>query len=381
MLLFSSCAFKTSNRSYRHRPTWRSNGLILAVLFIWIIGQAGFALISTIARIPIFDTELNYARIELARSMAGFGYVNLLLLHNKLFIIFASYYLFTFKNKSIKVPIVFGLVLATLELAAMGNRGALIFPYFTSIIIYHYVKNKRLSAIYAFIFCIIFLVIIGFLGYLRSSYGYGITFPKVFSIIIKELAIVPSNFSYILDFFPRQHNYFFGTGVITPLITLLPGKQYLLDVLLKKLLGFNFAGGGLPATILGSFYVDFGFIGIAFGMLCLGGILQFLYVRMVTVQDTQKLLMYAVVMEISCSSIRNMLAFEPFYIYEIMLILILDKLLAYRMRIPANPDTHSSPFRTPIPIESGHLFQTKADTHSRAKRTPPNRSEATLENL
>ena len=32
------------------------------------------------------------------------------------------------------------------------------------------------------------------------------------------------------------------------------------------------------------------------------------------------------------------------------------------LRIPTNPDTHSSPFRTPIPIESGHLFQSKADT-------------------
>lgn len=32
------------------------------------------------------------------------------------------------------------------------------------------------------------------------------------------------------------------------------------------------------------------------------------------------------------------------------------------LRIPANPDTHSSPFRTPIPIESGHPFQSKADT-------------------
>jgi len=30
--------------------------------------------------------------------------------------------------------------------------------------------------------------------------------------------------------------------------------------------------------------------------------------------------------------------------------------------IPTNPDTYSNNFRTPIPIESGHLFQSKADT-------------------
>lgn len=33
-----------------------------------------------------------------------------------------------------------------------------------------------------------------------------------------------------------------------------------------------------------------------------------------------------------------------------------------QVRIPTNPDTDSNPFRTPIPIESGHLFQSKADT-------------------
>jgi len=51
------------------------------------------------------------------------------------------------------------------------------------------------------------------------------------------------------------------------------------------------------------------------------------------------------------------------------------------MRIPTNPDTYSNNFRTPIPIHSGHLFQSKADTYSEAKRTPSNRSEATLNNL
>ena len=30
--------------------------------------------------------------------------------------------------------------------------------------------------------------------------------------------------------------------------------------------------------------------------------------------------------------------------------------------IPTNPDTDSNPFRTLIPIESGRLFQSKADT-------------------
>jgi len=51
------------------------------------------------------------------------------------------------------------------------------------------------------------------------------------------------------------------------------------------------------------------------------------------------------------------------------------------VRIPTNPDTYSNNFRTPIPIHSGHLFQSKADTYSEAKRTPSNRSEATLNNL
>jgi len=30
--------------------------------------------------------------------------------------------------------------------------------------------------------------------------------------------------------------------------------------------------------------------------------------------------------------------------------------------IPMNPDTDSNNLRTPIPIQSGHLFQSKADT-------------------
>ncbi len=60
---------------------------------------------------------------------------------------------------------------------------------------------------------------------------------------------------------------------------LYPEKPLCFDYFLKKKLNLTFAGGGAPATPLGSLYLNFSFIGVVLGMIFIGYIYALLYKR------------------------------------------------------------------------------------------------------
>lgn len=84
------------------------------------------------------------------------------------------------------------------------------------------------------------------------------------------------NLSYIFSKFPGRVNFQYGYTYLINLKMLMPGKDIDFTLWLKDKLGMHFSGGGVTPTIVGEFYINFGYIGIFIGMILVGVLCRFL---------------------------------------------------------------------------------------------------------
>jgi len=163
------------------------------------------------------------------------------------------------------------------------------------------------------------IFVIGFLGYYRSTSGYNVELTQVFDRVMHELSIAQNNLYIVLSIFPEEHSYMYGAGFFSALLTLLPGKQYLIDWYIKDLSCLEFEGGGLPPTLLGLFYIDFSFIGVFIFAVVLGYMLMKTYTYAIRKNSALTYIVFAFFLELLLSGIRNILIPEIFIMYTILI--------------------------------------------------------------
>ena len=161
--------------------------------------------------------------------------------------------------------LMFGIVM--LSNGIIGFRSKIIIPVIILIIMYNKKKKITLKQI---IPLIIILLIFG------SAYGMmrGNSNTNILTYATKHFAIGSQNLGYILNRFPNGVEYQKGYTYIINILMLAPGPDPDFTLWLKEKLNMNFDGGGVTPTIIGEFYINFGFIGIVFGMLAIGMILK-----------------------------------------------------------------------------------------------------------
>jgi oligosaccharide repeat unit polymerase len=178
------------------------------------------------------------------------------------------------------VPLILSLLLLSL-----GGRSWVSTPLLTLIIAMSYLKHRmgwKLVVAVVLIFCIFSLF-----GYIRDN-----TFENQYLVEIGLPApLIPFVYAgldtrysvdalrRIIETIPSQVPYQWGALTLMPLRTFMPGHQELSDMFFKKLLGREFTGAGLPATVLGPLYADFGWIGIFLGMILYGVLLSWTFQR------------------------------------------------------------------------------------------------------
>ncbi len=87
------------------------------------------------------------------------------------------------------------------------------------------------------------------------------------------------NLSYIFTKFPAIIPFQRGRTYLINLKMMLPGPDVDFTLWLKRQLGLNFAGGGVTPTIIGEFYLNFGYVGVVIGMLLMGFVAKRLYLH------------------------------------------------------------------------------------------------------
>lgn len=97
--------------------------------------------------------------------------------------------------------------------------------------------------------------------YLGAVWTYVVTYPQVFT----------NNFDLVVQGFPGTMPYQNGASFFWNLQLLVPGNTAQpFDFVLKEGLRRGFSGGGLPPTLVGEMYLNFGVTGIAAGMAGVG---------------------------------------------------------------------------------------------------------------
>jgi hypothetical protein len=79
--------------------------------------------------------------------------------------------------------------------------------------------------------------------------------------IISRFGAYPRNFDLVIDHF-KCTPFFHGKGILMDLSFFIPGQTETIVFYFRNQFGNWTGGGGMPATMLGAFYLDFGLWGV-----------------------------------------------------------------------------------------------------------------------
>lgn len=248
------------------------------IFFIGILSYIFYIL--KIGNLPIFMSDLEQARVD--ASIKGGAYLRILvyfLIVSSTIGFLNSYINKLFNNKHLKHSIL-RYILSIIMLFTLGNRSPIYNILFTSVLVFLFIKYGgklkfskliNLSVVLA-VGIICFVGGIGTYRVLNTETFY--SYPEFRGFINNRdyvglslflfyhyLTIGFENFMQVLDVVPNYLPYKYGLSYIEPLLTVLPGTQYTLDMQIKIALGQSYFGGGTIPSMLGEAFVNFGYFG------------------------------------------------------------------------------------------------------------------------
>lgn len=289
------------------RSDWnrrKSSGLLLVGLCIFLVACfSGGAYFMRAGQIPIFAENKELARVA-AMSVSGNGYLLYIFTLGVMAPAFILVHCLSRKGlRGLFSPVFLttSLLLAVLLLFTGSRRYSVwLFVYVLGVFHYSYrpLPVWRLISV-----AFIGLLFVNIFEMFRNPYSetteslavtflyrflvYGANLEKVFSIFFHQDAMLGSTF--FMD-----------------VMTILPGRQIDYQSWLKELAGLDYEGFGLPPTIMGDLYVNFGFPGIFIGCLLVGLALRLFYIRLVVHgRSGLGILAYISVVEVSTKMIMS----------------------------------------------------------------------------
>jgi oligosaccharide repeat unit polymerase len=161
-----------------------------------------------------------------------------------------------------------------------GHKTQTIMPYI--IVAGILAKYKYISPIKIFLFSLLFFLIMGSLTYVRGSRGH-FAGSILYSGLYYQSIVYQYNYLPIINMIRDGRmdlqygkEYIQNAAFIIPRF-IYPDKPLSFDYVLKEKLRVSFEGGGLPATPIGSLYLNFGLAGVALGMIALGACYHMVY--------------------------------------------------------------------------------------------------------
>jgi len=314
----------------------------LAVLFF-----ATFIYFAKMGSIPWFSEQPEQARVTLAEK--GGGYLRVIIYSGIVWIMLA----YTSMIKKIyRRSRLFFVVVAILMLVflALGNRAPLVTIVcmlmliklgYTDLLI----KTGRKYLLLAFAVAVLIVLAFGLTGTMRVVQDKKVSQYTEYKELLKEkeyatiffsqifsyLAHGVNNFATVYENVPEKYDYKFGATYFYPALTVLPGKQYTLDMQLKHAFNMKFSGGGLVPSTLGEAYVNFGKAGVVFVPFLIGFVLSMLYKKFKLDKCSGYGLVYLFLLYyLSIHMVSGILASSVFLMEAIVLILVFDKIVTIK---------------------------------------------------
>lgn len=158
----------------------------------------------------------------------------------------------------------------------VGSRTRILLPFLIAAIFFYLYSGERFKISRVLLVAGAAILFIGAVGAYRLTSIESGSLEELFGL---KLLMEFSLGSYTLETIVSRmgHSYIPFHVFFSPLATLLPGKQLVVDYYLKNILNLQFVGGGFTPTIVGGFYVYGGAYAVVIGMGLYGMLLGCLY--------------------------------------------------------------------------------------------------------
>ncbi len=230
-------------------------GIITMLVFFWRIGA-----------VPILLSDAENDRFTLRAGIASLPIL--------------AYCCFLISTLSLQIQarrhweqiVALGLTgIAIIILIGSGFRAPAMKLLLANFVVFAYLHYARIPIFQLFLVISSIIVFTGVLGFFRRENMLTndlliILRLAIFRIFVNNLYVL----DLIFDLYPRSEPFMLGRSYLIDLITILPGPQPHFGFWLKDRLGLDFAGGGVTQTIVGEFFLNFGWIGVLIGMFLLG---------------------------------------------------------------------------------------------------------------
>jgi oligosaccharide repeat unit polymerase len=299
---------------------WIPRRLALATALLFAFSATLSAWIMLRTGIPILSSDVETSRTLILPQVGGYVYY----LARTIAVpsLLAIVYFFLHRRRLSNPARLLWLAIAALgllALAASGYRNGVVFVLFTAVVAYSYLV-RRVRLWYAAVFVAVLLVLVAAYGLFRSQGAIAWDTAAIARRLLHEVAVVPVGLANILDKFPSEIDFFYGRGMLLGFLALAPGEQPVLGLLLKDLLGLDYAGGGFSPSILGSFYLEFGWPGVVGGMFLYGLLLAFLFQRLRRHPSEYPSLFYSFTLVYSLVAIRTGLLNDIFAVWFLVVL-------------------------------------------------------------
>lgn len=253
--------------SYMHQK------IFWAVIFYFLGILSLIIFYIRIGSIPIFEENAESSRFLVRAGSASlpiFAY-SFFLTGTLILISFAR----TTKSQTFAFSLI---IIAALLLFGTGFRSPALKLFLAGFIVLMYIRYNRLPKTALFFVLLFIVVVVGILGIFRRTGEFITNIDMILRIAIFRIFV---NNLYVLDLifglYPRSEPFMFGQSYLIDFITILPGAQEHFGLWLKSRLGLDFEGGGVTQTIVGEFFLNFGWLGVIFGLKAIGFFLRMIY--------------------------------------------------------------------------------------------------------
>lgn len=263
--VFSRYIFQKTNNNYIRFPKvdikMDNNSAIIGFIFVLIglictikytISAGGIILfMDDVENVRIAKREGSGLIIQLAINFFTYGLLTIIMIKSSILF------------KSVFIVLIFFFIIS------FGNRGPALFLMVFLMYILQAVNRKQFSLKKIAFYGLILFSLMVLFGSLRTNYQ-----ASLYELFKARFAWRPfvniQNFQYVLDYFPKKHDFLYGTTYLKDFSMILPGSHPNSGTYLKNLMDLKFDGGSITPSYIGISYVNFGYLGLIFSPFLLG---------------------------------------------------------------------------------------------------------------
>lgn len=309
-------------------------GLIASLIFFMRAGE-----------IPILSSNKENARVA-ALSVGGNGYFLYLMTIGMYGICLYAIHVY-YNRKKLLYLIIFLLGIGIL-MTGTGSRRYVLWMCLYVFIVRHYLY-KNISIKIMSIYSTVGLLFVNIFEMYRNPES--MTTVDLSTTFFYRFIIYISNLEKVITAFIKADTFEYGSTFVMDIITALPGKQIDYQSWLKEVTNLEFEGFGIPPTLMGDLYINFGYPGIIIGCFLFGYIIRSMYNNYIlSNKKISDIFIYIAILEIASKIITSGISAQSVSVVWFCIVIILIKTF-YNLYAPAKVHLkHSS-------IDEKHLIK------------------------